>query len=145
VSHLSGSNLRCIFNRCRCLSVVNLNGSSLHLESIGISNILNSLWGSININIIVRAFNNSINVSDFIPSLIISKRMSFEESDIFFKNLAYIPHIRQNHSTFPPVSTKIYIKCQVSLNVSTTLCKLKWRTIFFMSMCSPKWGCQIEF
>ena len=131
VSHLSGSNLRCIFNRCRGLSVVNLNSSSLDLESIGISKILNSLWGSININIVVRAFNNSINVSDFIPSFIISERMSGEESDIFFPNLAYIPHIRQNHSTFLPFSTKMYIKKVISTKVPAIrlspnyICKLK--------------------
>ena len=31
----------------------------------------------------------------------ISERMSCEESVIFFENIAYIPHIRQNHSIFP--------------------------------------------
>ena len=32
----------------------------------------------------------------------VSKRMSFEDSAIFFrKSLAYIPHFRENYSTFP--------------------------------------------
>jgi len=69
VSFLGSSNFRCVHNRCRCLSKINLNCSTLHLESIGISNVLNSLRGTIDINIIVRSFNNSINISDFISSL----------------------------------------------------------------------------
>ena len=32
----------------------------------------------------------------------ISERMSYEESSIFFKNLAYITHFILNHKTFPP-------------------------------------------
>ena len=37
----------------------------------------------------------------------ISDRMNCKESVIFLANLAYIPHVRQNHSTFPPNATKI--------------------------------------
>ena len=37
----------------------------------------------------------------------VSEGISCEESAIFFANLAYIPHIRQNYSTFPPIATKI--------------------------------------
>ena len=36
--------------------------------------------------------------------------MNCEELAIFFVNLAYIPHVRQNYSTFPPISTKIKAK-----------------------------------
>ena len=36
----------------------------------------------------------------------ISEKMSFEESVTFFASLAYIVHIKKNHSTFPPISTK---------------------------------------
>ena len=34
------------------------------------------------------------------PQVELVKRMSCEESAIFFSNLAYISHIRQNHTTF---------------------------------------------
>ena len=37
-------------------------------------------------------------------------RMSFEESVIFVSNFAYITHTRQNHSTIPPIPTKIELK-----------------------------------
>ena len=36
----------------------------------------------------------------------ISERMSCQESATFLTNLAYIPYIRQNHSTFELVATK---------------------------------------
>jgi hypothetical protein len=35
-----------------------------------------------------------------------SKKMSSKESAIFFAKPAFIPHIRQNQSTFPPIVTK---------------------------------------
>ena len=37
----------------------------------------------------------------------VSERMSYEDSAIFFrKSSAYIPHFRENHSTFPSIATK---------------------------------------
>ena len=54
MSSFSSSNLRCILHRQRCLSIVNLNSSSLNLESISISNVLDSLWDTIDINVVVR-------------------------------------------------------------------------------------------
>ena len=36
----------------------------------------------------------------------ISERMSCQESSIFFENLAYISHIRQDHKTFPPIAKR---------------------------------------
>ena len=63
--------------------------------------------------------------------------MSYEESAFFFfANIAYIPHIRQNISTFPPITTKINQKkvipaevtgLRLSLNFST---KLKMKKVF---------------
>ena len=62
----------------------------------------------------------------------ISERMSCEESAISFENIAYIPHIRQNHSTFPDLATKINLRkvistevpgIRLSPNVSTTFSK----------------------
>jgi hypothetical protein len=41
--------------------------------------------------------------------------MSCEEYGIFFVSFAYIAHIRQNHSNFPPIETKINLK-KVILN-----------------------------
>ena len=49
---------------------------------------------------------NEADVSSY-PSGRISERMSCEESAIFFANLAHIPHITQNHSTFPSIEKKI--------------------------------------
>jgi len=76
MSSFSSSNLRCILHRQRCLSIVNLNSSSLNLESISISNVLDSLWDTIDINVVVRTFDISIGISDFISvsnSIIVSK------------------------------------------------------------------------
>ena len=64
--------------------------------------------------------------------------MSCKETAIFFANLVYIPYIRQNHSTFPPIVTKINPKKVISTevpctrpNVSTTFFKLKMKNKFF--------------
>ena len=38
----------------------------------------------------------------------ISEEMSCVESVIFFANLAYVPHIIQKHSAFPPIAAEIY-------------------------------------
>ena len=46
---------------------------------------------------------------------IISEIMSCEESVIFFTNLAYIPHIRQNHSTY--LLYKSYKKIKFDLDI----------------------------
>ena len=48
---------------------------------------------------------NEADVSSY-PSGRISERMSCEELAIFLTNIAQIPHIRQNHSTFPPIAKK---------------------------------------
>ena len=44
----------------------------------------------------------------------ICERISCEESAIFFANIAKIPHIRQNHLTFPPTLTKNNLKKIIS-------------------------------
>jgi hypothetical protein len=40
--------------------------------------------------------------------------MSCEATTIFFEILAYIPHIRKNHSTFPHIATKTKLKKVIS-------------------------------
>ena len=63
--------------------------------------------------------------------------MSCKRSAIFYTNLAFIPHIRQNHSTFPPVATKINLisikvpGISLSVNVSTAFSTLKMNKINF--------------
>ena len=47
----------------------------------------------------------------------ISEIMSCEESVIFFASFAYIAHIRQNHSTFPPIETKYNLKNVILIEV----------------------------
>ena len=44
----------------------------------------------------------------------VSESMGCKESPIFFANLAYIPHIRQIHSTFLPTAIKINLKKVIS-------------------------------
>jgi hypothetical protein len=44
----------------------------------------------------------------------VSESMGCKESPIFFANLAYIPHIRQNHSTFSPTAIKINLNKVIS-------------------------------
>ena len=46
-----------------------------------------------------------------------SERMSCKESVIFFSNLAYIPYVRQNHSTFLLIATKNNLKKVISIEV----------------------------
>ena len=43
--------------------------------------------------------------------------MNYEELAVFFANLAYIPRVRQNYTTFPHISTKIKTKKFVSTKV----------------------------
>ena len=49
---------------------------------------------------------NEADVSSY-PSGRISERMSCKELAIFITNIAHISHIRQNHSTFPPIAISI--------------------------------------
>ena len=44
----------------------------------------------------------------------ISEIMSFEEPKMFIANIAYIPQTRKYLSTFPPISTKNYLKKFIS-------------------------------
>ena len=44
--------------------------------------------------------------------------MSNEESTIFLANFPYIPHIKHNHSNFPPISKKDSWKKVISTEVS---------------------------
>ena len=56
---------------------------------------------------------------------IISEIMSCEESVIFFTNLAYIPHIRQNHSRTQVTISRFLAKYIPSLRSMGDICKYK--------------------
>ena len=56
--------------------------------------------------------------------------MSCEDSVIFFANLAYIPHIRQNQPTFPPIGTNINLK-KVTSTGFPFFSKLKMNKLIF--------------
>ena len=83
---------------------------------------------------------NEADVSTY-PSGRISERMICEELPIFLTDIAHIPHIRQNHSTFPSVTKENNLKkvistempgVRVSFNVFITFLKLKTNKIFLM-------------
>ena len=50
-----------------------------------------------------------------------SERIGGKEQAIFFTNLAYISHIRQNHRTFLHSSTKINVRNAIFTKVSRFL------------------------
>ena len=69
---------------------------------------------------LARNWVNTIRTSAAHPVFLssrVSETISCEDSAIFFAHLAYIPHVRQNHSTFPPILTKIKAKKVISTEV----------------------------
>ena len=57
-----------------------------------------------------------------VTNLKISQIMSCEDSVILFANLAYIAHIRQNHSISLHISTKMNLKMLFQLKCQTKAC-----------------------
>ena len=62
--------------------------------------------------------------------------MSCKESELFFANLA---HIRQKHSTFQPIATKINLEKVISTEGSGIFLLLNISTIFFKVKIKKTW------